>query len=707
MALIAPILDNRTYAQLREELVRRIPIYTPEWTDHNESDPGIALLELFAHLGEALLYRFNQIPDSTRVEFLRLLGVQPRPAQSAQVLLAATTSAPNGVQILRGTPATAGAITFETEDETYVWPLGVVAAVKTPQPPDDTPAGKERSADALARAKVDVAAADFYTTTVVSDDPEQPDATSVDVSHQVDSALWIGLVGGPGTDLTALSGRIVFVGLAFDEGLTAPVVLDQLDADDFRADALVASPPPMLWRYWDPSAAALHELDVVGDTTRGLTTTGVVKVELPAGLRRPTTLPSGGPDQPPPLTDAKTAANVVAWLQVSRPDTSDLGDAIGTVRWVGLNAVGAVQARTAAAELVGTGTGDVAQRFPLTQHPVLVDTVRLQVEEPAGWTDWQEVPDFVASTAADRHFTVDLAAGAVAFGRRRVPRIGERIRALTYRYGGGLVGNVPAKAVSAISGVGGVTVRNPLPATGGADPVPLAEALDAIPAEVHRHDRAVVLDDFQALAEQVAGVARAEPLALLHPDNPTQPAAGVVSVVVFPDGDQRNPGAPLPDLGLLKRTARYLDARRLVTTELYVIPPEYVSIVVSVGLQVADGYQVDAVRRWVELIVRQYLAPLPPYGPGGRGWPLGRTVRRAELEAVAVQVEGVAYLEDLLLGTVASSGVVPRGLVPLEKWQAPELSGITVVSGAPLDLQQPYEPTPPPKVPVPLPPEVC
>ena len=91
MALIGPILDNRTQVQLRDELVRRIPAYSPDWTNYNESDPGIVLLELFAHLGESLLYRFNQIPETTRIEFLRLLGVQPRPAQPAVVMVSAST----------------------------------------------------------------------------------------------------------------------------------------------------------------------------------------------------------------------------------------------------------------------------------------------------------------------------------------------------------------------------------------------------------------------------------------------------------------------------------------------------------------------------------------------------------------------------------------------------------------------------------------
>jgi predicted phage baseplate assembly protein len=121
MALISPILDDRSYDQLRDELIKRIPVYTREWTDHNESDPGIVLLELFAHLGESLLYRFNQIPDTTKIEFLRLLGVRPRPAQPAHVLLAATTELPGGVQALKGTEAKAVAVTSQTEDEVYVW----------------------------------------------------------------------------------------------------------------------------------------------------------------------------------------------------------------------------------------------------------------------------------------------------------------------------------------------------------------------------------------------------------------------------------------------------------------------------------------------------------------------------------------------------------------------------------------------------------
>ena len=752
MALISPILDNRTFEQLRDELVKRIPAYTPEWTDFNESEPGIALLELFAYLGEALLFRFNQIPDTTKLAFLHLLGVQPRPAQPASVLLAARTDLAAGVQILKGAEARAGSVTFQTDNEVYVWPLDVVGVGKIPAATTNlTKAEQERRDAAAAYAKVQDAL--FYETTQVPADPLAPDAQPLDVGQTLDKSLWIALLRKDTTDVSQLADHIVFLGVAFDEAVPTPFVLQDLTPDDtpaYRASGLDDTPisglgvdlPPMLWRLWNgPSATdPFTDLSVVGDTTRGMVTTGVVQLALPKTLPvfSPLDTPTGDKDSPPPLTDEKQAANVIAWIQASRPGGSQ--DTIHKVRWVGINAVGAVQAQNAAPELLGTGTGDPDQTLPLAHKPVLRGTVQLQVEEVDGWHDWSEVDDLLAVGADKRAFAVDYAVGEVSFGQR-LPQVGQRIRTLTYQYGGGGAGNVGPGSITAITSVGGVQVTNPLPAAGGSDTVSLTDALDHIPAEVHRHDRAVIAEDFRDFAEQLPEVIRAETLPLLHPDAPAVNAAGVISVVVFPAVDVVHPNAPMPDLGLLSRVATALDARRLVTTELYVIPPTYRQIAVSAGVAVSSGYQVDAVRRWVELILRQYLAPVPPFGPDGRGWPLGRTVRRAELEAVAVQVEGVDYLEGLFLAEIIP-GVPPvqTELVNFQRWELPALAQITVVGAtvggsragrvplptgaqvspaaplpiaqvvspaAPLPIGSQVAPPAPPKPLVPLPPEVC
>src|SRR5262249_20111821 len=85
--LRAPELDDRRFADLVAEARALIPRYAPEWTDHNESDPGITLVQLFAWMTEALFYRLNQVPERIYVKFLQLLGIELRPAQPARAEL--------------------------------------------------------------------------------------------------------------------------------------------------------------------------------------------------------------------------------------------------------------------------------------------------------------------------------------------------------------------------------------------------------------------------------------------------------------------------------------------------------------------------------------------------------------------------------------------------------------------------------------------
>jgi hypothetical protein len=74
MPLKLPNLDDRRYKDLVEEARSLIPAYAPEWTNHNPSDPGISLVELFAHLTEIMLYRLNRVTDENRKKYLKLLN---------------------------------------------------------------------------------------------------------------------------------------------------------------------------------------------------------------------------------------------------------------------------------------------------------------------------------------------------------------------------------------------------------------------------------------------------------------------------------------------------------------------------------------------------------------------------------------------------------------------------------------------------------
>lgn len=76
MSLPLQNLDDVTFEELVKEAKSLIPVYTSEWTNHNPSDPGITLVELFAWLCEMIIYRIDQIPEKNYLRFLKLLGIQ-------------------------------------------------------------------------------------------------------------------------------------------------------------------------------------------------------------------------------------------------------------------------------------------------------------------------------------------------------------------------------------------------------------------------------------------------------------------------------------------------------------------------------------------------------------------------------------------------------------------------------------------------------
>src|SRR5918999_4755986 len=116
MSLPAPNLDDRRFQDLVDDAKRLVQRTCPEWTDHNVSDPGVTLIELFASMVDQLLYRLNRVPDRNYVKFLELVGVKLLPPTSAEVDVTFWLSAPqvNPVRVPVGTEV--GTVRTETED---------------------------------------------------------------------------------------------------------------------------------------------------------------------------------------------------------------------------------------------------------------------------------------------------------------------------------------------------------------------------------------------------------------------------------------------------------------------------------------------------------------------------------------------------------------------------------------------------------------
>lgn len=126
-----PKLDDRSYDEIRDEAIRNIVRHCPDWTNHNASDPGITLIELFASMSEMLMYRLNRVPNKNYLAFLDMLGITGRLATPAKTRIAFKLS--DGYELGEAVKSTVKInknitiatdddepILFETENETKI-----------------------------------------------------------------------------------------------------------------------------------------------------------------------------------------------------------------------------------------------------------------------------------------------------------------------------------------------------------------------------------------------------------------------------------------------------------------------------------------------------------------------------------------------------------------------------------------------------------
>src|SRR3990172_10992694 len=118
MALTVPKLDDRGFQDIVDEAKKRIPHYCQEWTDHNVSDPGVTLIELFAWMTEVLLYRLNQVPNLHYIKFLEMFGIRLLEPQPAHCNVTFWLTAPQPISMV--IPANTEVATTQTETETSI-----------------------------------------------------------------------------------------------------------------------------------------------------------------------------------------------------------------------------------------------------------------------------------------------------------------------------------------------------------------------------------------------------------------------------------------------------------------------------------------------------------------------------------------------------------------------------------------------------------
>lgn len=114
--LHSKIMPQKTYAELMEENIGKIPIYSSEWTNYNPSDPGITILESIAGAQIIQQNQMDEPSEAVRAKLLKMLGYVPNKGKSAKVYLEPCNQRER-IHILADQRFIVGDMCFETNRE--------------------------------------------------------------------------------------------------------------------------------------------------------------------------------------------------------------------------------------------------------------------------------------------------------------------------------------------------------------------------------------------------------------------------------------------------------------------------------------------------------------------------------------------------------------------------------------------------------------
>ncbi|HTW09802.1 MAG TPA: putative baseplate assembly protein [Acidimicrobiales bacterium] len=618
MSLQAPNLDDRQFQDIVDETKLLIPKYCPEWTNHNLSDPGVALIELFAWMSEMMLYRLNQVPDRYYVKFLELMGIGPYPPTAAKAdltfwlsaVLAQPVTVRAGTQV--GAVGFAGdPVVFETQKDLVISPPKLIAAQT-----GKGGTGTGALVDAWDDLRFPGAALHCFTS--------QPKPVPGD-------ALYLG----------------------FAESLAGTVLNLRVSATSPAGFGIYPTRPPRTWEAW--TGEAWVTVGVHDDSTGGLNRDGDVVLLLPA-------------------EHAGLALGGVRayWLRVVMTQTAPgepTYQASPEIRSIEVSTLGGTTAAEHSVaygpETLGRTNGLSGQSFLVRHPPVLPrrPAERVQVAGPRGTESWEEVEDFAGSGDADPHYVLDSSTGTVLFGPRvrypdgswrqhgRVPPPNCEVTMLAYRHGGGSRANVPKDTLTSLrSTVAYIDrVSNLHPALGGADAEPIADAKKRGPFSLRTSQRAVTAHDFERLAKEASTeVARVR---CLEPEV----VGGPVRLLVVPRVRRAAQSQALDDFaltdGLVDRISRYLEPRRLLGISVQISAPYYQGVTVATHIHAvptANEDMITRIRSDVLALLYDWVNPLSG-GPTGEGWEWDTDLNAGPLADMIGQIDGVDRVDEVLL----------------------------------------------------------
>ncbi len=181
------------------------------------------------------------------------------------------------------------------------------------------------------------------------------------------------------------------------------------------------------------------------------------------------------------------------------------------------------------------------------------------------------------------------------------------------------------------------------------------EALDHAVLALRKPQRAVTSEDYEKLVQDssaktgsASSVRRVKCFMRTNLSTPDQEmrgsdSSGHISLVIVPDDNQR----PETIEALLIKIRAELEKKRLLTTRLHVVEPQYLYLSIGAAihsLPCADPHdlQVECVKK-----IEDFFNPLPDPKTNSEGWSFGRTVYLSEIYEQLDKIDGVDFVKDI------------------------------------------------------------
>ncbi|KUO71047.1 MAG: hypothetical protein APF81_15360 [Desulfosporosinus sp. BRH_c37] len=689
--LTLPNYDDQRFEDIMEMVKRRIPVLYPQWTDMNEHDPGITILELFAWLKEMQQYHLNRITTQGYENMLALLGAVVSESSAALTWIVLPNisqgSLPQGMRF-----EAPGEIIFECQDTVKLNTFRIQSIYVN----DGT--GFQDVQDIIREPKL-------YCHPFGQNPMEG------------ESSLYLGVD-------RLEQNREFSLFLQFDDSY--PVLRNPFKDNSRR-------PRNVVWEYGAAAENGLEfkPVELSFDRTYGFSQSEEIRFRIGEDAD-PVSLGEGIPEccwlrarmlrkgceenprlmnihkDPIPVSQKRTICDTISftllenkedavlklrtWLALKGRQTVFVRDSSGWqihndllthIQREGNAEIAVLKLINLPQDLLMDGTENIrvlcyetdfgeslvlsgsnglpGQRFPLEfQDTILREQLSVMVyeeteQELKRWTDWKYISKLSQAGPYDRSFTYDRANQEIVFGDNEqgaVPQAGDHnivvTRCVTSK---GSMGNIACGSFEVLE-YGDIRCMpyNPVPASGGGDAENIGDAIERVKASLKQVGKAVTVADYEELAAATPGlrIMGVKAIPFYDPDSRVsgeKQAPATVTVVVLPYSEDP---FPMPDEQFLVAVGKHLEDYRLITTNVKVIGPVYIKISVYIEV-VLENNRWETNETVIKAAIASYFETVRkgiPEGKPGFGQPIRESIIAMKIEAVP----GVVHVKKVTLG---------------------------------------------------------